>query len=81
MKIKVTLLSEPPRILELDGRLVATIERPAPRWSAYVHDLRKLGIQIETEMEPHDGAYSGRHARYRLACDAQIASLEPWVRK
>jgi hypothetical protein len=96
MKIQVTLnLSEQSRTFELQGRLgwtmaqlamagtkgVATVERPAPRWSAYVHDLRKLGIQIETEMEPHDGAYSGRHARYRLACDAQIASLEPWVRK
>ncbi len=89
MQIKVTLLSEPPRTFELEGRLgwamfnlsksgargIAPIERPAPRWSAYVHELRKMGIQIETEMEPHAGAYSGHHARYRLACNAQVTPL------
>lgn len=87
MKIKVTLLSEPYRSFELNGRLgwtmaqlvmagtkgVATFERPAPRWSAYVHDLRKRGIQIETEMEPHEGTYPGHHARYTLACDVKVA--------
>ena len=89
MKIQVTLLSEPPRTFELDGRLgwamaqlsmaggqgVATIDRPAPRWSAYVHKLRQRGIQIDTEMEPHHGSYPGQHARYRLACDVQIKAL------
>ncbi|MEH6738278.1 MAG: hypothetical protein V7695_07015 [Sulfitobacter sp.] len=89
MKIRVTLLSEPPRTFELQGRLgwtlfhldkasakgITTIERPAPRWSAYIHELRKLGIQIETEMEPHEGAYSGHHARYRLACEVQVTTL------
>jgi hypothetical protein len=54
---------------------ITTIERPAPRWSAYVHELRKMGIQIETEMEPHEGAYSGHHARYRLACEVQVITL------
>lgn len=89
MKIEVTLLSDQPRTFNLDGRLgwtlatlakagtkgVATVERPAPRWSAYVHDLRKMGIQIETEMEPHTGSYPGQHARYRLSCDAQVTVL------
>lgn len=89
MHVRITLLSEPPRTFELEGRLgwamfnlaksgttgITTIERPAPRWSAYVHELRKLGIQIETEMEPHAGAYSGHHARYRLACSAQVTAL------
>ena len=90
MKIEVTLnSSEQSRTFALDGRLgwtmtqlanagakgVATIERPAPRWSAYVHKLRKLGIQIETEMEPHEGTYPGQHARYRLSCDAQVVHL------
>jgi hypothetical protein len=87
MKNNVTLLSEPQRTFELQGRLgwtmvqlfnagtigVTTIERPAPRWAAYVHELRKLGIQIETQMESHEGAYSGHHARYRLACDVFVA--------
>jgi hypothetical protein len=89
MKIEITLLSEPHRTFELDGRMgwtisqlasagtkgVATVEKPAPRWSAYVHSLRKLGIQIETEMEAHDGSYPGQHARYRLACDIRVKAL------
>ncbi len=89
MKIEITLLSEPSRTFELEGRMgwtmaqlanagtqgVATVENPAPRWSAYVHSLRKLGIQIETEMEPHEGSYPGQHARYRLACDVHIKAL------
>jgi hypothetical protein len=89
MKIQVTLLSEQPRTFDLQGRLgwtmaqlakagrkgITSIERPAPRLSAYVHELRKLGIQIETEMEPHEGTYSGHHARYRLACEAHVEPL------
>jgi hypothetical protein len=89
MQIEVTLLSEPPRTFELDGRLgwtmiqlaqagargVTPIDRPAPRWSAYVHTLRKMGIQIDTEMEPHQGTYPGQHARYRLSCDARVTVM------
>tara|TARA_R110002074_G_scaffold195293_1_gene361522 strand:- start:344 stop:628 length:285 start_codon:yes stop_codon:yes gene_type:complete len=89
MKIHATLLSEQPRMLELDGRLgwamcqlaqagahgIETVKRPAPRWSAYVHELRSMGIPIETEMVAHGGPYPGRHARYRLACDASITIL------
>ena len=83
-------LSEQPRTLVLKGRLgwamtqlvdagkhgVTTIERPAPRLSAYVHSLRKLGVPIETEIETHGGTYSGQHARYRLSCDAKVTVLE-----
>ena len=39
---------------------------PAPRWSAYVHRLRKFGLVIETRMEPHSGAFPGSHAHYVL---------------
>lgn len=42
------------------------ITEPAPRWSAYVHRLRKMGVAIETHHEPHGGAYPGNHARYIL---------------
>ena len=42
------------------------IERPAPRWSGYVHDLRRFGVAIETIHEPHGGAFPGTHARYVL---------------
>ena len=40
--------------------------KPGPRWSAYVHNLRKLGVSIETISEPHDGPFAGTHARYVL---------------
>ena len=42
------------------------IDNPAPRWSAYVFELRQLGLDIETIHEPHGGAYAGTHARYVL---------------
>jgi hypothetical protein len=42
------------------------IETPGPRWSAYVFDLRGMGLSIETINEPHDGPFSGTHARYVL---------------
>jgi hypothetical protein len=28
------------------------IDHPGPRWSGYVHDLRRLGFDIETTHEP-----------------------------
>ncbi len=78
-----------PRTLELNGRLgwtmyqlveagprgVSPLEHPALRWSGYIHALRNMGIPIETEMEDHGGAYKGRHARYRLVCEASISIL------
>lgn len=39
---------------------------PAPRWSAYVFNLRALGVPIETVIEPHGGIYPGNHGRYVL---------------
>lgn len=42
------------------------IETPGPRWSAYVFNLRAMGVDIETLTEPHDGPFSGHHARYVL---------------
>ncbi|SPF81136.1 winged helix domain-containing protein [Pseudoprimorskyibacter insulae] len=44
------------------------ITNPAPRWSHYIHQLRELGVQIETIPEPHGGAYPGTHGRYVLRC-------------
>jgi hypothetical protein len=48
----------------LDG--ITPIANPAPRVSAYVHRLRRLGVPIETITEPHAGAFAGHHARYVL---------------
>jgi hypothetical protein len=42
------------------------IDNPAPRWSAYIHKLRRMGIDIETVDERHGGPFPGRHARYVL---------------
>jgi len=43
------------------------INNPAPRWSAYVHNLRhEYRLIIETVNEPHGGDYAGTHARYVL---------------
>lgn len=50
------------------------ISQPAPRWSAYVFNLRELGIEIETVHEPHGGDYPGHHARYVLRSDVSVSS-------
>jgi len=43
-------------------------DNPAPRWSAYVHNLRESGVEIETVTEPHGGDFAGHHGRYVLRC-------------
>ncbi len=51
------------------GELGCTpIHNPAPRWSGYVHNLRRLGVTIETIHESHRGSFPGHHARYILRC-------------
>ncbi len=42
------------------------IDSPGPRWSAYVHNLRALGVVIEAIHERHGEPYSRNHARYLL---------------
>lgn len=42
------------------------IKKPGPRWSAYIFDLRSMGIDIETIREAHHGPFEGTHARYVL---------------
>jgi winged helix domain-containing protein len=41
-------------------------DTPGPRWSGYLHDLRKLRIVIDTARERHGGRFPGDHARYVL---------------
>ena len=56
------------------------IDTPGPRWSAYVYNLRKMGVCIETLNEPHKGPFAGTHARYVLrstvthVVDAEVAA-------
>lgn len=42
------------------------MDTPAPRWSAYVHKLRTLGLEIVTLHEAHGGDFAGHHGRYVL---------------
>jgi hypothetical protein len=51
---------------------IIPLERPAPRWSAYVHTLRKRGLTIDTVDEPHAGPYSGTHGRYILRTSLEV---------
>ncbi|HBZ43712.1 MAG TPA: hypothetical protein DEO85_06540 [Maritimibacter sp.] len=54
------------QLIDAGERGCTPIDNPAPRWSAYVHDLRKMGLPIETIHERHTGAYPGTHGRYIL---------------
>lgn len=54
------------RLREAGPRGCTPIDQPAPRWSAYVFNLRVLGVPIETVTEAHGGEFSGTHARYVL---------------
>lgn len=51
------------------------IMNPAPRWAAYVHGLRALGVEIETISERHDGPFAGIHARYVLRSHVRPALM------
>jgi hypothetical protein len=49
------------------------IDNPGPRWSAYVHKLKRLhALSIETLNEAHKGPFAGTHARYVLQSQVQI---------
>ncbi len=54
------------------------LTHPGPRWSGYVHKLRKLGLRIETVTESHDGPFAGHHARYvqAEACRSSYAARQ-----
>jgi len=54
-------------LLSAGAKGCTPIDNPAPRWSAYIHDLRReFGLHIETVTEQHDGPFAGNHARYVL---------------
>lgn len=42
------------------------IHNPAPRWAAYIHSLREIGVEVETITETHEGDFPGHHAKYVL---------------
>ena len=59
------------RLREAGARGCTPRTEPAPRWSAYVFNLRGLGVPIETVTEPHGGEFSGTHGRYVLRCEVR----------
>ncbi len=54
------------RLIEAGKAGVTPLDTPGPRWSGYVHKLRKAGLVIETIHEGHGGKFPGSHARYVL---------------
>ena len=59
------------RLREAGARGCTPITEPAPRWSAYVHNLRGLGVPIETLTEQHGWQFAGTHGRYVLRADVR----------
>ena len=51
---------------------VTTLDQPAPRWSHYIFKLRKAGLVITTDYEPHGGDFPGSHGRYRLQTELHL---------
>lgn len=54
------------RLLDAGPAGCTPITEPAPRWSAYIFELRESGVEIETVHEAHGGDFPGTHARYVL---------------
>lgn len=54
------------QLLAAGERGCTPIDNPAPRWSGYVFNLRKVGFDIQTLHEAHKGQFPGTHARYIL---------------
>lgn len=57
-------------------RGVTPIDTPGPRWSGYVHKIRRAGIDIETRHESHGPPFPGTHARYVLRTRLRIVERE-----
>lgn len=60
------------QLIGAGSRGCTLVTHPAPRWSHYVHMLRKGGIEIETVREPHGGPFPSMHARYVLRSHIKV---------
>jgi len=54
------------QLIHAGDRGLTPVSNPAPRWSHYIHCIRREGVAVETIDEPHAGAFAGTHARYIL---------------
>jgi hypothetical protein len=61
-------------LLDAGPKGCTPIDHPGPRWSAYVFNLRRAGLVIETLHESHAGPFAGTHARYVLRSEIEIVS-------
>ena len=53
------------------------IDNPAPRWSGYIHKLkRNHGLSIQTNTEPHGGPFKGTHGRSVLRSTVRAVESE-----
>ena len=52
------------------------MDTPGPRWSGYVFNLRRAGVDVETIHEPHKGQFPGCHARYVLRSRIRLETIE-----
>lgn len=91
MKIQAKIeTGDAPFTLNLRGRLAWTmlelvkagdsgitpLHNPAPRVSHYVMCLRRKGVVIDTDMQPHGGTFPGEHGVYRLKSAVTIEQVE-----
>lgn len=53
---------------------ITPISRPAPRWSAYIRQLRLRGVGIRTVKERHGPPFAGQHGRYVLTMPVVVVS-------
>ena len=64
-------------LIRAGGQGCTPIDTPGPRWSGYVHKLRRrYGLDIVTVTEPHGGPYKGTHARYILRSVVRLLSAD-----
>ena len=63
-------------LIDAGERGFTSVERPAPRTSDYIFQLRGKGLPIITEDEKHSGPYAGTHGRYKLQASLQVIDVE-----
>lgn len=60
------------QLMDAGSKGCTPIDNPAPRWSAYIFNLRKFGVNIRTVTEQHGGKFAGHHARYVLIAEVAV---------
>lgn len=54
------------QLVSAGGEGCTPVDNPAPRWSAYIYNLRQVGVSVKTITERHGGGFPGKHGRYVL---------------